>query len=268
MIEHFALELCVMYEQMTINIQGLAGSETPAVELHPEYKKSMARTGLQRVLEQHKRLNFGSSVMLRADMLHKLLMDGHERYTPELLVKELQSIMMEIIIALNQRRFACIPPENSSYFEQEQLFGEKVHRKFKDARPDIKDAGNAFAASLYTACVFHLMRVAEFGLRNVAKNVGVRLIDKGNPQPINYATWDKVIQGINTRITAARALSQGPRKNRKLQFYSGAADQCCYIRDLWRNEVSHTRKRYDHGEALAAMERVRTFLQLLAKGTT
>ena len=265
MIEHFALELCNMYEQLTTNIHGLAGGEDRTVDLHPEYKKSMARTGLQRVLEQHKRLDFGTSVILRADMLHQLLMDGQERYSAELLEKELQSIKMEVILALSKRKFAYIPPPNAPYFEQEKLFGEDVYSKFEKARLDIKDVGNCFAAGLPTACVFHLMRVAEFGLRSIASKVGISLKDKGKLQPVEFATWDKVIQGINAKIATARTLAHGTQKSKKLQFYSDAAEQCMYIRDLWRNEVSHARKRYNESEALGVMGRIRDFMQLLAK---
>jgi hypothetical protein len=109
-----------------------------------------------------------------------------------------------------------------------------------------------------------MMRVAEMGLRNIAKKVGVKLIDKGKPQPIEYATWDKVIQGVNAKIIAARALPHGPRKNKNLQFYSQAADQIIYIRDTWRTEVSHTRKSYNDGEAFGVITRVREFMELLA----
>jgi hypothetical protein len=50
------------------------------------------------------------------------------------------------------------------------------------------------------------IRVAEFGLRNIARKVGVRLTDKHKPQPIEYATWDKVITAIKNKHTAAHAM--------------------------------------------------------------
>jgi hypothetical protein len=108
------------------------------------------------------------------------------------------------------------------------------------------------------------MRVAEYGLRYVAKKAGVKLTDKGKSQPIEYATWDKVIAEIKKQITAARALSHGPKKNMKLQFYSDAAENLTYIRDIWRNEISHTRKSYNEAEALGVLTRVRDFMELLA----
>jgi hypothetical protein len=149
------------------------------------------------------------------------------------------------------------------YFEQERLFGDAVYETFEKARQDIKDSGNCLAAGLSTACVFHLTRVAEFGLRHIAAKVGVKLKDKGKPQPIEYATWDKVITAIQIKIKDARQLPQGPQKIRRLAFFSDAAEQCSYIKDLWRNEVSHTRKRYNENEALRVMQRIRDFLQLL-----
>jgi hypothetical protein len=266
MIEHFALELCSMYEQLTVNIQSLAGSLTPTADLHPEYKRSMARTGLQRVLDQHKRLDFGASVILRAGMLHQLLMDGHERYTAELLAKDLHAIMMEIILVLRDRKFAYIPPVNAPYFEQEKLFGEQVYETFESARQDIKDAGNCFAASLYTACIFHLMRASEHGLRRLAKKLRVTLTHTKKLIPLEYGEWDKIITGINGKISAARALPSGPKRQRTLELFSDAGQHCLFMKDIWRNTASHARKAYTPNEALAAMERIRDFMQFLAKG--
>ena len=98
------------------------------------------------------------------------------------------------------------------------------------------------------------------------KKSGVKLTDKGKPQSIEFATWDKVITGIKTKIADVRLLPQGLRKNRNLQFYSDAAENCTYIRDIWRNEISHTRKNYNEGEAIGILKRVEDFMRLLAIG--
>jgi hypothetical protein len=263
MIEHFALELCEMWQQLTLNINWMHGGDETA-QLPAGTKKTVAKTGLQRVIEQSEKLNFGTGVNLRARQLYERLMEHDERFTAELLARDLEVIRADIYLVLSKRKFAYIAPPNDQYFERQHLFGDDVYKKFADARQDIKDAGNCLAASLPTASVFHLMRAAEFGLRSIASKMKVSLKDKGRVQPIEYATWDKVIQGINIQITAARSLPHGPRKNKKLQFYSDAAERCVYIRDLWRNEVSHTRKRYSENEAIGIMGRVQDFLQLLA----
>jgi hypothetical protein len=85
----------------------------------------------------------------------------------------------------------------------------------------------------------------------------------GKPQPIEFATWGKVIAEIKNKINVANLLPHGPRRNRQLQFYSNAADSCTFIRDIWRNEVSRARKTYSKAEALKVMSRVRDFMQFL-----
>lgn len=177
--------------------------------------------------------------------------------------REIKALRKNMELVLHRRKFVSVAEDNTKYFEQEKLFGDVVYEKFEEARQDIRDAGNCFAVDLPNACVFHLMRVSEIGLRHVAARVGVKLKDKGKPQAIEYATWDKVIHGIQGQITKARTLPQGARKARRLSFFSDAAELCSYIKDIWRNEISHTRKRFNENEALGAMERVKSFMQLL-----
>jgi hypothetical protein len=177
--------------------------------------------------------------------------------------RDLKTFRQNLEIELSKRKFVLISEHNTKYFEQDRLFGDAVYDQFEKARQDIKDAGSCLTVGLSTACIFHLMRVAEIGLRHIATKVGVKLTDKGKPQPIEYATWDKVIQGISTEITEARKLPQGPRKSRRLNYFSNAAEQCSYLKE-WRNEVSHTRKRFNEPEALGVMQRVRDFMELLS----
>jgi hypothetical protein len=46
--------------------------------------------------------------------------------------------------------------------------------------------------------------------------------------------------------------------------YSDAADHCEFMKDIWRNNVSHTRKAYSDPEAVAVLQRVREFMEFLA----
>ena len=52
--------------------------------------------------------------------------------------------------------------------------------KIRSAKGDIMDAVDAYALGLNTACVFHLMRIAEHGMRALARERKVKLI-KINP---------------------------------------------------------------------------------------
>lgn len=198
--------------------------------------------------------------------------DGHGYFSvalsQEITFQELQhqlAVLRESIEAdLEKQHFVFILPAKARILLEMPSQWEGVWRKLPDCKPDTEEAVYSYCLERNTASVFHSMRVSEYGLRNIAKKVGVKLTDKGKPQPIEFATWGKVIDGIKKEITAAQSLPQGPKKNRKLQFYSNAADSCTYIRDIWRNEVSHTRKKYTEAEALAVLNRVRDLMQFLA----
>jgi hypothetical protein len=106
------------------------------------------------------------------------------------------------------------------------------------------------------------MRVCEYGLRAVAVKLEVELTDKGMPQPIEFAVWDKTITACRNKISEIRKLPSGTQKHEELQLDTDIADRAEYIKDLWRNDVSHARRRYQQIEALGVLERVRGFMEL------
>ncbi len=165
---------------------------------------------------------------------------------------------------LSRCKFMFMPAHTASYWEKLDLFGENFLIVFPpEAGLEMIEAGNCFAARRGTACVFHCMRTAEYGLRLLAEILEVELKDKGEPEPIEYATWNKIITAIRNKITFARSKANGPLKEVDLKFYSSMADQCDYMKDLWRNEVSHTRHLYSYAEALGVLGRVKEFCEAL-----
>lgn len=168
-----------------------------------------------------------------------------------------------ILDDLSELQCVYVKPDLAKYFDQERLFGDDVW-EIREARYDIREAGNCIAIESGTAAVFHLMRVAEHGLRKIAKRVDVKLSDKGKPQPIEFGDWNEVINGVKKQIAAARQLSRGPDKEKRLNFYSDASDQCEYMKDIWRNTISHARGKYNTQEALGVFQRVEHFMQRLA----
>jgi hypothetical protein len=165
---------------------------------------------------------------------------------------------------IDKRTYIYIPPELGKYVDQDALFGPLVAKKFPGLRTDIRAAANCVALDLGTAAVFHLMRAAEHGLRAVARKLSVKLTHKGRRQPIEYADWGTVINGIRSKINSLRALSAGPVRQRSLDFYSDIADQREYMKDIWRNTISHTRQPYSAAEAERVMHRVENFMGRVA----
>jgi hypothetical protein len=181
------------------------------------------------------------------------------KYTSKSLAMALHDLEWQLNRRLNAVNFALIPEEVTSYFEQDQLFGEVVYNAFPEARADIKDAGNCIAAELYTASVFHLMRAAELGLRRLARKLKAKVKYDGKPQPLEYAVWDRIITACHNKIKEARAISPGGKREEALRRYSDIADHCLFMKDIWRNNTAHARRAYSQHEAIAAYKRVHDF---------
>jgi len=163
------------------------------------------------------------------------------------------------------RKFLWIASTRSAFVDNDSLFGEPVRNAFPSAREDIRQAGNSFAVGSSTAAVFHLMRVAEYGLRALAKRLRVSVTHKGRAVPLQLADWEKIITAIKNKIAAVRILPAGIKRQQQLELYSDAGDHCTFMKDIWRNNVSHTRKPYTDKESEAALERVRAFMLFLAQ---
>ena len=163
------------------------------------------------------------------------------------------------------RRFAYVPTSKAALHDGFGLVWEPIWKKIPGAKEDSQRAIDCYALEQDTACVFHLMRVAEFGLRALAKKLHAKIASKGQFCPIEYGEWDKVITAIKNNIDTARKLPAGPKKQAQLEFYSDAADHCTFMKDIWRNNVSHARQPYKDTEALAVFGRVRDFIKFLAE---
>ena len=161
------------------------------------------------------------------------------------------------------RRFAFVPTPKAELHDKFALVWENIWKKIPACKEDSERAIDCYALEQNTACVFHLMRIAEFGLRSLAKRLRVKISHKGKTCPIEYGDWEKVISETKNKIAQIRQAPAGPRRQAKLEFYSDAADHCTFMKDIWRNNVSHARKPYDDSEAKAAFDRIQDFMRFL-----
>lgn len=164
------------------------------------------------------------------------------------------------------RRFAYVPTEKAQMLDGIARDWEVIWNKFRESEVDSRAAVECYALDQNTACVFHLIRVSEYGLRALARQVKAKLTHKGKTHPIEYADWDKVITEVQNKISKARSLPHGAKRASQLKLYSDAADHCLYMKEL-RNEISHTRKDFNSGEAFGVLQRVFSFMTFLAQGS-
>jgi hypothetical protein len=184
--------------------------------------------------------------------------------TPTWILAEARNVRESLIADLDERKFLVIDTKNTEWVDNPCLFGADVSQAFPEAAADICEAGNCLAVGCDTAAVFHLMRTAEHGLRRIAKRLRVRVAHKNRFMPLELAEWNKIIGAIQTKIAHLRTRPKNARQQSQIERYSDAADHCLFMKDIWRNTVSHTRKQYNTSEAAAALGRVRDFMVFLA----
>jgi hypothetical protein len=159
---------------------------------------------------------------------------------------------------LEARRFFFVPPHRSCYYTEECYpcdisahdgLAERLEpfrpamKAFPAMEHDLIEAGNTFALDRFTACVFHLMRVMEVGLKVVAKALGVAYI----------SDWGQCLRDIEKQC------QQLPD-----QFFRDASLYLRSVKNAWRNPTMHVEKRYSESEAERIFQSVQSFMVHLA----
>jgi hypothetical protein len=156
---------------------------------------------------------------------------------------------------LQGRLFVFVFPEKAHTFEKEMLFGPEVDTAFPSAKLEIVDAGTSFALGLNTACVFHCVRVLEHGLRALAGVFGLLF---------GLEQWHNIIEQIESKIEALKALPKSQQKVEEQEFYSKSAAHFMFFKDAWRNHVMHGRRFYDDREAYRVLDHTEDFMRHLS----
>jgi hypothetical protein len=124
------------------------------------------------------------------------------------------------------------------------------------------DAGvDCYALGHNVACVFHIMRAAEIGMRALAREREVSFAK----YPIEWAEWENIIDQIEGKARAATtSMGRGPIRDAARAFYAGAIAHLRALKES-RNRVMHTRgPPLDELDAQRAMNQVRDFMNGLS----
>jgi hypothetical protein len=174
---------------------------------------------------------------------------------------ELRHVINAIVLAIDSRTFLEVASEFSGYIDNELSFGQLVIDAFPDAKNDIRDAGNCLATECSTAAVFHLMRVAEHGLRALAHD---RRIVLPKAKPIDLATWEDLLKELEKAEDAIRNFPKTSAREAQFEFFHGAMMELKRFKNKFRNRVMHARDSYDMNEAKSAFDHVKEFMHLLS----
>lgn len=177
------------------------------------------------------------------------------------------SVRDQILTELSRHTFIRVDEKYSAFVDKDDLFGANVTARFPSAAEDLKNAGNALAVGLGTACVFHLMRAAEWGLRALATDRRLQFA-KGT---LDSKQWGEIIIAFDSyagKLVTFDAKNWPSESVRQAQvrFYQTAVKECRAFNDAWRRHVSHAHDGafYYPEQANSVMTHTRAFLVMLA----
>jgi len=172
---------------------------------------------------------------------------------------ELENLIAAIIEELKARHFCFVSLDRVKLLEGFP-FGDKVAKAFPSTEQDIDSAASCIGLELHLAAVFHLMRVAEGGLRCLAKDRGVVFA-----QDISLQAWEDVLRGLEDSEKKIQGYPKTLKREEQFQFYHGAMMELKRFKNVWRNRISHLRNQpVDRDEALSTFNHVKAFMQILA----
>jgi hypothetical protein len=177
------------------------------------------------------------------------------------LTSELRNAIDAVMMEFCNRRFIEVPKGCNDCINNRTLFGEQVQDSFKSAAEDIEEAGNCLACGCNSACVFHLMRVAEYGLRALARD---RRIVLPKNKPLDLATWEDILKELDKAEDAIKNFPKTLAREAQFDFIHGAMMEFKRFKNKFRNQIMHTRKSYDRHQAMSAFDHVKAFMEILA----
>ena len=147
---------------------------------------------------------------------------------------------------LKNRWFLYVQPDFVSLYENKEPFGGRVAGQFPSAIVDIEEAAKCLALNRSTACVFHLMRAIEVGIKAILRVLKIGAV---------YSNWGAYIAAINAAI----------KGHTDEAFFREIAGDLQAIKIAWRNPSMHVERTYTTDQAHDIYRAVRTFIQTLAE---
>jgi len=179
------------------------------------------------------------------------------------LVHDLDELMAAVKRDAREEFFCHYPKDRIVFLQRMQVEWATVFASFPSAKREIEEGIDCYALGHNAACVFHMSRVGEIGLRTIGRELGVKAVRGGKVQ-IEWATWGDVFKAIEPTIASIRQKSNGAQKTNALTFYERILSDLRAIQSLYRDQTMHLREQYDDGEAQSAMFRVRELMGVLA----
>jgi hypothetical protein len=181
-------------------------------------------------LQRHcEALGLNSTLAQIKRVKYMLFEDPNRNWTLPILTTAIMEITSRLTDELEARKVYIVSADRNPYISGNQ-FDTSVADRFPDAIPDMDEAARCFAFERPTACIFHLMRVTEFALREIARLLGIE---------DHAPTWEPIIRKIDAEL----------KEDYKKRKFKGSQDLLANmsthlhaVKVAWRNKTMHVEK--------------------------
>lgn len=135
---------------------------------------------------------------------------------------------------------------------------EAIAERFPGALSDIEEGTKCLALGRYTACVFHLMRTVEAGLRSLGNALDDPALD-----PAKNPAWEAILKKCDRELQKPHA-ERSPEWRTDELFFSTATANLRAVKDAWRNPALHVGQLYSEEVTRDIYSAVRSFMRHLA----
>jgi hypothetical protein len=192
----------------------------------------------------------------QANRVLRLISEGEPTYGQVYaLLPELRSRIED---ELEVRSFFHI--DRPDLYSNADPFGGDVDMMFLTAAYDIEEAAKCLALSRNTACVMHLMRVVEVGLKAYGSGLNVMAQIK-SAQP----NWGEVLRVANEEIQKLNRSGDPDWADEKKSFYESNHALLHAVRVAWRNPTMHVENIYDEMRAEEVFNAVKSWMRHMAE---
>jgi len=181
-----------------------------------------------------------------------------QSFGPKMTIGEYKVVLNELMNRLEDelghQLFLQILPDKAPYYGGEK-FDPLVTVSFPSSTLDVEDACKCYALGRNTACVFHLMRVMEVGLRALGKSLNDERLDpKRNP------SWETILKRCDDELAKSIKDRSEDWKNSP-EFFVDASANLRAVKNAWRNPTMHVEINYDEDRALEVLGAVNGFMR-------
>jgi len=164
---------------------------------------------------------------------------------------------------MKQKIVLSIPDDLAVYYQQNKPLGNDVYDSFPSARFDLTEASTCLACGNNVASAFHMMRVAEIGLRELGRDRQIPLAKSGK---VDFTEWGKIIGELEVAVQAIQQWPNSHIKDEAQKFYNKTLQEIRSFNDGWRRHAVHARPspEMETDEAIALWGHTSRFIRKLA----